>query len=159
MNLSDFFEEILAPENKPTAPCTEPGAGYEEISHTADLSLRAWGKNLDELFVRAACGMTALMTDAADEATPSLSRSLSIRAMDAESLLVEWLNELAYLAESEGAVFQRFSITHISETGLKAVVEGRLSGNLKRTIKAVTYHNLEIIKTDRGVEATVVFDV
>jgi len=30
---------------------------------------------------------------------------------------------------------------------------------LQKHIKAVTYHNLEIVKTDKGLKATVVFDV
>jgi SHS2 domain-containing protein len=149
----------LRKKNKPTVPCTHSGGGYEEISHTADLALRVWGGTLNALFVNAARGMTTLMSDAASEGMPAITRSLSIEALDAEDLLVEWLSELAFLAESEGAVFKFFSITHISQTGLQAVLKGHLSDELKRTIKAVTYHNLEIIKTDRGLETTVVFDV
>jgi SHS2 domain-containing protein len=133
--------------------------GYEEIPHTADLALRVWGKNLHSLFVNAAAGMTALMSNATSEASSGLTRSLSIEAMDAESLLVEWLGELAFLAESEGALYESFSITDITETRLKAVMENQLSGKPKRTIKAVTYHGLNIVKTKRGLEATVVFDV
>jgi SHS2 domain-containing protein len=149
----------LVKKNKPKVPSTNSGTGYEEISHTADLALRVWGKNLEALFVNAAAGMTTLMIDTALEGGVSVTRSLSIEAMDAEALLVEWLSEVAYLAESEGAVFHLFSIAHITETELKAVLQGQLPGKLKRTIKAVTYHRLKIIKTDRGVEATVVFDV
>jgi SHS2 domain-containing protein len=149
----------LRQKNKPTASCTHAGGGYEEISHTADLALRVWGKNLHALFINAAAGMTRLMSDAAVEGSPTPTRTLSIEAMDTESLLVEWLSELAFLAESEGAVFGSFSITDITETGLRAVLKNQLPGKPTRTIKAVTFHDLQIIKTDRGVEATVVFDV
>jgi SHS2 domain-containing protein len=149
----------LRQKKKPTAPCSLAGGGYEEISHTADLALRVWGKDLHDLFVNAAAGMTALMSGTSFDGPPTLTRALSIEAMDAESLLVEWLSELAFLAESEGAVFKSFSIADITETGMIAVLEDQLSVKPARTIKAVTYHDLEIIKTDRGLEATVVFDV
>jgi SHS2 domain-containing protein len=39
------------------------------------------------------------------------------------------------------------------------VVRGGHVPDLQKHIKAVTYHNLEIVETDQGVEATVVFDV
>ncbi|MFH0726406.1 MAG: archease [Pseudomonadota bacterium] len=146
-------------KKKTTAPCSLTGGGYEEIPHTADLALRVWGKDLHDLFVNAAAGMTTLMSDASVDGSPTLTRALSIEAMDAESLLVEWLSELAYLAESEGALFESFSIANITETGLNAVLENQLSGKPTRTIKAVTYHGLNIVETKQGFEATVVFDV
>lgn len=134
--------------------------GFEEITHTADLALHVRGKDLAELMINAARGMSALMhedplaSDAADDI-----RRISITAMDAESLLVEWLSELALLAESESAVFHTFCICQVTETALTAVVRGRTGLVLKRTIKAVTYHKLVIIRTDGGLETTVVFDV
>jgi SHS2 domain-containing protein len=151
--------KIVTRKTKPVSLDADSGGGYEEMPHTADLALQVWGQNLNALFVNAALGMMSLMTDADFKGTAAVARSLSIEAMDAETLLVEWLSEVAYLAESEGILCHVFSITRITETGLTAELKGRLTGKLKRTIKAVTYHNLEIVKTDRGVEATVVFDV
>lgn len=159
MRLFSIEKKALIQKIKRTAPGTDSTGGYEEVSHTADLALRVWGENMNALFAHAAYGITRLMSDAVSKGTPTITRFLSIEAMDAESLLVEWLSELAFLAESEGAIFQSFSITHITGTDLKAVLEGQLSGELRRTIKAVTYHNLEIVRTVRGLEATVVFDV
>ena len=36
---------------------------YEEIEHTADVGIRAYGRDLDELFVNAAEGMFSLIAD------------------------------------------------------------------------------------------------
>ncbi|MDX9785524.1 MAG: archease [Desulfobacterales bacterium] len=137
----------------------DASSGVKEMIHTADLALRVRGKDLDALMRNAAAGMSALMCDAPMAASVPERRDVSVSAPDAEGLLVEWLSELAYWAESEGAVFNSFLIHSISETSLTATVSGRLSGPLKRTIKAVTYHNLAIKQTARGLEATVVFDV
>lgn len=130
-----------------------------EIGHTADLALHIRGKDLEDLLCNAARGMSALMSDAPPDSGATEILELSISAADAESLLVEWLSELAYLAESKGAVFSTFSVHAISETGLCATLSGRLSGPLRRAIKAVTYHHLAIRRTADGLETTVVFDV
>ena len=132
---------------------------FEEITHTADLALRIRGKDLADLMVNAARGMNALMFEGPLEPDADETRHISVSAFDAESLLVAWLSELAFLAESEGTVFHTFSISSLSETELTSVVIGKKAEHFKRTIKAVTYHNLAIIQTDQGLETTVVFDV
>jgi SHS2 domain-containing protein len=72
---------------------------------------------------------------------------------------VEWLSELAYWAEAEMLVFREFEIGRVAPDHLEALVRGGHASNLHKHIKAVTYHDLEIIKTKDGLEATVVFDV
>jgi SHS2 domain-containing protein len=47
----------------------------------------------------------------------------------------------------------------VSPTQVKATVHGSRVARLESHIKAVTYHNLEIVQTDKGLTATVVFDV
>jgi SHS2 domain-containing protein len=79
--------------------------------------------------------------------------------MDAESLLVEWLSELAYWAEMEMLVFHRFELYNVTPNHVQAVIHGGHVSGFKKHIKAVTYHNLEVIETEKGLEATVVFDV
>ncbi len=135
------------------------GAGYEEIEHTADCALRIFCRNLSELMVNAARGMTRLMGATLPKAPFIVERHLELDAMDAESLLVEWLSELAYLAESEMLVFDHIRIERISPNELQARLQGCHALGFKQNIKAVTYHNLAILQTDNGLEATVVFDV
>ena len=133
--------------------------GFEEVEHTADKALRVFGADLTELFLSAAEGLTHLMAaDVADIST-KIEKSIELEAIDAESLLVEWLSELAYWAESEMLVFKNFRIQKATATYLKAKVWGGKTSMLEKQIKAVTYHNLKIIKTAEGLEATIVFDV
>ena len=79
--------------------------------------------------------------------------------MDAEALLVNWLNELLYHTEMDGEVFSEFQVESFELTHLRATVRGGRGIELKKQIKAVTFHNLQIVSTDDGREATVVFDV
>jgi SHS2 domain-containing protein len=133
--------------------------GYEEVEHTADKALRIFGTNLTELFLSAAAGLTHLMAADVFDISTDIEKSIELDAIDAESLLVEWLSELAYWAESEMLIFKKFRIRKATATHLQAKIFGGKTSMLEKHIKAVTYHNLKIIKTPKGLEATIVFDV
>ena len=133
--------------------------GFEEVEHTADRALRIFGVNLKELMISAAQGMTQLMVGNASKIATEIEKSIELQAVDAESLLVEWLSELAYWAETEMLIFKKFGITDVTATRLQATVLGGKVAELEKHIKAVTYHNLEIIQTPQGLEVTIVFDV
>ena len=143
-----------------SAAASRPGrAPYEEIEHTADTALKIFGSDLPELLLNAARGMNSLLAADLDGACRSVHKLIVVEAVDSEGLLVEWLSELAYWAETESLVFQEFEIHGISSTRMKATIRGRRVSRIEKHIKAVTYHNLEIIRTDEGLTATVVFDV
>jgi SHS2 domain-containing protein len=140
-------------------PVNEDFTDFEEIEHTADWALRVRGHDLRELLVNAARGMSRLLVPDLTAISTDVERRFELDAFDAESLLVEWLSELAYWAEAEMLVFREFDLRQVTSVHLEAVVRGGRAPNLQKQIKAVTYHNLEIIATDGGLEATVVFDV
>lgn len=135
------------------------GVAFKEIEHTADRALRIYGSDLQELLLNAAGGMNSLLVRQYNASSQQEKKSVALDAIDAESLLVEWLSELAYWAETELLVFHKFDLHSVSPTHVKATIHGNRVAQLDNHIKAVTYHNLEIIQTDEGLTATVVFDV
>jgi SHS2 domain-containing protein len=151
----------MEPEgNMPSESLTPPPQiAFEEIEHTADRALIINGRNLEELLVNAARGLNSLLEADGDLNSTPLTKSVDLKAMDAESLLVDWLSELAYWAEAEMLVFSKFDFLDVSPTRVTAKIRGRRFTQLENHIKAVTYHNLEIAKTKTGLTATVVFDV
>jgi SHS2 domain-containing protein len=132
---------------------------FEEIEHTADWALRVRGADLRELLSHAARGMSSLLVPDLATIPADVRRQVELNALDAESLLVEWLGELAYLAESELLVFREYDLAEVSSTHLRASLRGGHVPGLQKHIKAVTYHNLEIVATEDGLETTIVFDV
>jgi SHS2 domain-containing protein len=133
-------------------------ANFVEVEHTADWAIRVRGATLPELFVNAAMGMYSLMVDLASM-MPTIERAVEVKGVDAEALLVNWLNELVYHTEMDGEVFCKFHIESFEPTYLRAQVQAGRGVELKKQIKAVTFHNLQIIRTGNGYEVTVVFDV
>ncbi len=135
--------------------------GFEFIDHTADVGVIAYGADMAQAFASAAGALTSLITEP-DDIGEALYRDIEVSAPDEESLLVEWLNELVYLFDTEGLIFRRFDITRLEPTHL----EGRGYGErvdrgrhrLKTGVKAATYHRLEVSRGD-DCRVQVIFDV
>ena len=133
-------------------------AGFLEVDHTADIALRIWGPDFEALLRQAALGMARLMCNSMPDG-PEIRKRFSLEAFDRESLLVDWLGELAYSAEVNRDVFHEFDFECVTDCRLIAIAYGNRAESLQTVIKAVTYHNLKIIEKDRKLETTVVFDV
>lgn len=139
---------------------------FEEIEHTADIAIRVWGHDLAELFANGAYGMACQMAnfDTADradlgESSRTTKHLIELEAYDAETLLVAWLGELLYLGERDGCIFTEFDLLEVTTTRLRALARGEPVREHQRHIKAVTFSDLEIVRTGEGYETTIVFDV
>jgi len=132
-------------------------AGFREKAHTADWELEVWAPDLPALFEQAARGMYA-QAGMRLETTPRQTRRFSLTAIDAESLLVRFLEELLYLQSMEGLAFDDFNL-HIKAHTLQAELAGAHVSKVDKEIKAVTYHHLKIQQGQRGLAVRIVFDV
>lgn len=132
-------------------------AGFQEIEHTADWELLVWGPDLVGLLEQAARGMNALAEIRVAD-TPRLQRRLQLPAGDPERLLVSFLTELLWQAERDNLAFDTFDLV-ISEDILDANLQGAEILFRLKEIKAVTFHNLSVRQTRRGLEANIVLDV
>jgi SHS2 domain-containing protein len=132
-------------------------AGFEEIEHTADWSLRVWGPDLANLLQQAARGMMEL-SGIRLMAGKRQDREFIVEATDAEGLLVNFLGELLHILDQEGLAFDEYALI-VAGNVVKAKLKGAPVIERKKEIKAVTYHNLRIEKRSSGLEAIIVFDV
>ena len=141
---------------------------YRELDHTADRALQVWGRELVDLFAGAARGMCSLMGDL-EGLVPGGWRTVRLESTDLEGLLVEWLNELLYLIESEGLLFVEYRIESLSTSEVArdgtpgATMTAHLGGAVapvtKADIKAATFHDLALVEDAAGWSATITFDV
>jgi SHS2 domain-containing protein len=135
---------------------------YEIIDHTADLGIRVFGDSAADLFNNAALALSDLLGD-----TRLLcgSRSIVIQVSgdDWPDLMVNWLREILYLWTGEAKLVQRVEIESISEKRMVSRVSfdpySPRKHILNHEIKAVTYHQIQVIDTGSRWEATIIFDV
>jgi len=138
---------------------------FEILEHTADIGIAAYGKTKREVFINAAKGMCYIITEDKREFKENFSHHIRLTAENLENLLVAWLSELLYLGETKLVVFNRFKIEELSDFQLSGKVYGKRidqSGHkIKREVKAVTYHGLEVKKDKKNKlwRAQVIFDI
>jgi len=135
---------------------------YELIEHTADIAIKAYGKNLAEAFEQAAKGMFDIITDKSEIETVG-QYDITLDAPDMEQLLVDWLSELLFLHGANNMVFGFFKVDlDEKKNRLSAHVFGEPFNISKHKIgvevKAVTYHMLEI-RNKRPYHVQVLFDI
>jgi SHS2 domain-containing protein len=135
---------------------------YELIDHTADIAIKAYGKNLSEAFENAAKAMFDIITDNSE--IESIGQyDIELEAPDLEQLLVDWLSELLYLNTARNLVFGFFKVELDDKNNkLKAKIFGDKFDLSKHKIgaeiKAVTYHMLSV-RNKRPYNVQVLFDI
>lgn len=138
---------------------------FEIIDHTADIGIVAYGKTKKEVFINAAKGMFEIIAGENRDLKENFYAKIKLEAKSLEDLLIAWLNELLYLSEVKLVILNKFIIKELSDGQIKAEVGGtkinHLSIRIKREVKAVTYHRLEIKKDEESGlwSAQVIFDI
>ena len=135
---------------------------YKIINHTADVGLVIYGSDMKQLFSNAAFSLLSLLVEP-EIVLGKTERYVRVCAENYESLLIEWLNELIYLFDAEHILFNSFHINNLSKNQLVAICYGepvsRFRHNIKREVKAATYHMLKIDRQISGFRAQVIFDL
>lgn len=131
--------------------------GFIEILHTADLGINVWGESMEELFSESAIGMYSLMGINGIESS-GINKSIVVSGFDNECLLINFLNELLYYIENENTIFDGFDISFGANSCQVKMVPHKII-KCRNPIKAVTFHNLEIINSNHLYQVEIVFDI
>ena len=135
---------------------------FEILEHTADTGFRAWGSAPAELFENAALAMLSIAAET-DRVDVREQITVETTGEDYESLLVNWLNEVVYLFDSDRFAPKEFHVEAIEPTRLRAKVGGEPRDPQrhpwKLIVKAVTYHKLEVAQRNGHWEAQVYLDI
>jgi len=131
---------------------------YEILEHTADLKIRAYGKNLKELFENAMIGMfEGAKYEAGGE---NLKREIKISSFDLPSLLIDFLSEALYQSEINLEVYNKIQFKKFDEKNLEGILLGEKLKRMGVQIKGVTYHDLDIHQEKDGIwQAAILFDI
>lgn len=137
-------------------------APYECIDHTADLAIVVHAASLKQLFEEAGRALFDLLIRTRG-VRASHSIICTVEGADKEDLMVNWLRELLYLFNGEEKAVSSIEILDLTPSRVEARLEwipvDFTQDEVMTEIKAVTYHQIRVEKTDRDYEAQVVFDV
>jgi SHS2 domain-containing protein len=134
-------------------------AGYRFLDHMTDAVIEAHGNGLEEAFEQAAMGLVDTMVDVAG-VRPETAIEIEAEGHDLESLLFDWLDKVMLLLVADGMAMSEFAV-RIDGYKLKAVARGeRLDlarHKYKVEIKAVTYHEMSVVRDEDDGRVTVRF--
>lgn len=138
------------------------GTTHRFEPHRGEVRVLLRAPSLGELFEEAARALAEVMSGAAvapADVRRAPPRRISLTARDREALLVHWLNELIFLAETCGLIFDEVRVESVVDGALTAEVRGHPNESARTLVKAATFHGLTIREHDGEVSATVLFDI
>ncbi len=135
---------------------------FQYFKHTADAKFQAFGKTLDLAYANAALALASLMWDPA-EILPAVQVEVSVSGKDLKQLLLVFLEELLFLLDTRNFLLHSAEKVNIRNTGQDYILEAVFLGNEKASdaeifgsVKAVTYHEMQIRTGDRPMVQVVV---
>lgn len=130
------------------------------VEHTGELEVRIEAATPAGLFAQAALALAEIMGGPFADPGRAGGETVRLEARDRDALLVDWLNELIYLAERDKRLYGAAEIDRVSDRELSARVFGREVEDLRLHVKAATFHGLEIREEPGGgLAAKVVLDI
>jgi SHS2 domain-containing protein len=130
---------------------------YELFDHTGDLGIEARAPTLEELFAVCGRALSAILVEI-PAPKPAGTDTFPVAGAHPDEELRDFLQELLYRFSAEHRVFVGFS-----------ALPGAVAASwepydpdrhpLQTELKAVTYHQLEVVREGEGWKGRVIFDV
>jgi SHS2 domain-containing protein len=133
---------------------------FIEVSHTADVKIRARAPTLETLFSDACDALMLVMYGSSRKGT--IKKEITITSADIDSLLLDFLSEVLFVSEVEGMVFSKADVK-IDGLNLYAELKGEpftRKRHAKGTeVKGISYSGLSIRHDANGFMVDILFDV
>lgn len=127
---------------------------FRFVEHTAELEIELEADSPEGVLEEARRAFEELAGTGDGE---PVERAVALEASDVPALLVAWLDELVFLADTEGVVAESAELA-VAGPRLTGTVRGR-RGEPRPLVKAVTLHRLRFRAEDGVWRARVVLDV
>lgn len=138
---------------------------YEFLEHTADVKFRAYGKTLEEAFTAAAYAYADTVSDHT-KIKKNITKTISIESEDNKSLLYDFIEQFIVLLDTDDFLLSEIKEIKITKKENKHQLTAEVIGDtnpsdyeINTHVKAMTYQEMKIEKTDKGFMLQVVLDL
>ena len=135
----------------------------EFVEHTADVRMRVRADSLVNLFEASLRGMSRLLKSNGCSTTdlkPVERYNIKINHGDLTGLLIDFLSEALTISQVQKSVFCFFVPKVLNEHELHGEILGYHVDKFDEDIKAVTYHEADVIRVRPDLyETTIIFDI
>ncbi len=124
------------------------------------MQINARRDSLEELFTAGTEGMAELIIPGSTSQETAESLTVNVEANDVTALLIDFLAEILTHTHVDRVVYTKVEFQELTETVVRAKVSGVKVESFDEDVKAVTYHEAEVVQGEDGVwETVVVFDI
>ncbi len=139
---------------------------FEFLDHVADIYIVAYGRSLEQAFENAALATFEVMTDTG-KVDPTLAETVEVQGSDEQALLYNWIEDLLIRFDLERTLYAKFKLNPIQKHGQQLKLTGTIYGEKfdakkhpqKVGVKAVTYHQMDIVKSADEVTVKFLLDI
>ena len=132
---------------------------HQWVDHTSEAQLQVKADSFAGIAAEAGRALADLLLRGETALPDGAPQTLEVSSHDREALLVDWLNEILYIAETRLWVPVEFDILEASATHLRANARGVPVAIAPSLVKAATFHGLQVEEGEDGLRAEVIFDV
>ncbi|NIM71056.1 MAG: hypothetical protein GTO48_11530, partial [Xanthomonadales bacterium] len=97
--------------------------GHDTFEHTADVGIRAWGRDLPELFEQAAAALIEALLDP-ETVGHEQTRPVEVDGDSPEEVLVAWLEEVLFAFEADQFAPAAARVEAMEDGRLRGAIEG-----------------------------------
>lgn len=134
---------------------------FEVLPHTADTRLKVKGDSFKELFFAALEGMNSIIKgDIEIKYSIASNESIIIDSVEPSVLLIDFLSEILTLTHRKKQLYFISGFDKFNEYHIECNLNGYEISGFDEDIKAVTYTEVNIIRTEENLfETIIVFDI
>jgi len=129
-------------------------------SHIADVRINLMAGSLEDLFSEGVKGLYAVLRPIGENKNQVSGLSVHLNGPDKTILLIDFLNEVLSHSLVNRCVYKEFTSFHLQGNILKASISGYKIRSFTIEVKAVTFHEAEILNTYTGMlQTTIILDI
>jgi SHS2 domain-containing protein len=132
---------------------------HDVADHTSEVRIRLRAPTLAGLLAEAGRALAEIQIRGGPVPPAGTWRAVAVAAPDSAGLLVDWLNELIYLAETDRWIPTEFDLSTAGPGTLRGRARGVTLDRAPALVKAATMHGLRLTETPGGLAADVILDV
>jgi SHS2 domain-containing protein len=117
---------------------------FEFLSHTADIKIRVYGKNLKEIINNSLLALKSFWKPKLTKT--KIEKEIKVESNNEVNLLIDFLSEVLAETYIEKAIFVKFEPQELAFYSLSGKIIGYKFIFLSKDIKAITYHQAALKK-------------
>ena len=140
-------------------------ANYKFIDHTADIACEVSGDTLEELFTASVEAWRSSVVEETNYCNREIKK-FKLKASSKEQLLVDFISELNFKLFVRNWLFNLIILLEIKQKNDTWILSTEIEGmpvsedvEIKQEIKAITFHQMNIEKSENQYHTLIVFDI